>query len=414
MYLHPVFKNGLQKKTRKSSRELAAHLQTLLTSLEDIVFEIDGNQTFKNVWVSDEAVLFIPKDQIIGKKVADVMGPQSLMFTEPIDTVIKTGEVHEITYKHLDKAINKWYKLRIKPVVKASDLSNYVLVLSIQDITQQRLAELVLQETKERFESNNELLDVSQKLSQTAGWEFSLLTAKVFWTQQAYLLFDVNDNFEPTSINCLSFFPEQERQLLKEHNERAIYHKIPYDLELKIITATGINKWVRAIGVPVIKNDEVIMLRGALMDITLKKENELALIKAKDLAESASKAKSDFLSIMSHEIRTPLNGIIGIANLLKLNHTHDQKEYIHDLIFSADHLLQLINDVLDFAKVENNKLELQLREVNLFQLVKDIKKQFIPSILRKDIQLKNFIDDNIPEKIIADPIRLGQILNNLI
>lgn len=400
--------------TEKKLQELATHLQSLLTSLGDIVFEIDGTQTFKNVWVHDETVLFMPKEKFLGKKIADVMGPLAALLTKAVDDVIRTGKAGEVVYKHIDSAVNKWYKVRIRPVVKASELKNYVLVLSIQDITPQRLAKLALQETKEKLELSNQLLDFSQELSKTAGWEFNLQTGAVFWTRQAYRLFDKKEDFEPSIESTLAFFKDSDRKIIDKCNEEAITQKKPYDLELRIVTGKGANKWVRAIGAPVMKDNEVVMIRGALMDITLKKENELELIKARNEAENASRTKSDFLSIMSHEIRTPLNGIIGIANLLKLNHTIDQEEHIRNLIFSADHLMELINDILDFTKIENDKLELTLVEVDLFQLIKNIKNQFKSSATAKGIRLKSFLDDDVPQRIIADPVRLGQILNNLI
>jgi signal transduction histidine kinase/ActR/RegA family two-component response regulator len=402
------------EETEKKLKETAAHLQSLLTSLEDIVFEIDGNQVFKNVWVRDEAILFLPVKDFLGKEIKEVMGPQHAVFTEPIHEVMRTGEAQEVIYKHPEQNISKWYKAKIRPVIKAPDPSNYVMVLSIQDITRQKLSELALREAKEQLELTNRLLDVSQGLSQTAGWEFTPKTGEIFWTRQAYILFGVDEDFRPTLENIRTFFTSKESKMLNRHGKNILMSREPYDIELKIHTAKGENKWVRAIGMPVVKQGEVVLVKGALMDITLKKENELELIKARNAAEAASKTKSDFLSVMSHEIRTPLNGIIGIANLLKLRHTVDQKEYISNLIFSADHLMQLINDILDLTKIENDKLELIFAEVHLLQLVENIKNQFRSLAEAKGIRLESFIDENIPPRVLADPIRLGQILNNLI
>jgi len=394
--------------------ELTAHLQTLITSLEDIVFEIDGHQVFKNVWVSDPAMLFMPKEAFLGKSIADVMGPLSDTFTHPVNEAIRTGTVQEVTYKHIDPAINEWFRVRIKPVVKDKDPRKYILVLSIQDITRQKLSELALEETKRQLETRNDLLDVSQKLSYTAGWEYDFSTGNIFWTRQAHSLFDVAEDFTFSTTNLNGFFNTQDWNKLNYCTAIGIKKGKPYDLELSLVTAGGVNKWVRAIGVPLCKDNKVVLMRGALMDITQKKENELALIEAKNTAEKASKTKSDFLSVMSHEIRTPLNGIIGIANLLKLNHTADQKEYISNLIFSADHLMQLINNILDLTKIENEKLELVMGEIDIFRLVRNIQNQFKSLAEAKGIRLISFIDDNIPRWIIADPIRLSQMLNNLI
>lgn len=403
-----------ERLAKNKQLELNNHLQALITSLEDIVFEIDANGTFRNVWVYNEEMLFMPKEQFLGKRISDVMGPLAPVFTDALTDVINSGEIREMVYKHIDESVNQWFRLRIKPVTTAPDPENYILVLSVQDVTAKELAQLTLQETKERLELSNQLLDVSQSLGRTGGWELNVQTGEIFWTKQVYLIYDVTPHFTPTVNTIGTFFNESELKLLAGLHEAVIRQQTPYDVEVPVITGKGIRKWVRIIGIPVSRNDEVIMIRGAVMDITQKKEDELELIKARDMAEEAAKAKSEFLSIMSHEIRTPLNGIIGIANLLKLNYTPEQEEYISNLLFSADHLLELINDILDLNKIERNLFELSYSEVNLPQLVHNIQNQFNSLADVKGLELLTNIDEEIPQKIIADVIRISQILNNLV
>jgi len=398
----------------KKLKELATHLQSLITALDDIVFEIDANQVFKNVWVNDESMLFMPKEQFLGKKVGDVMGPDAKLFTEPIKEVVRTGIPSEFVYPNPDRNINKWYKAMIKPVSKSSDPGKYILILSIQDVTKQKLAELSLQETKDKLEFAVQLLDVSQELNQTVGWEFNIFTEEIFWTKQAYTLFELPDDFVLTFQNAGSLFFENDFDILISLAKESMSKNMAYDAELRIITTSGIKKWVRAIGAPQPKDNKAGKLRGVLMDITSKKKAEQELINAKNEAVNAFKVKSDFLSIMSHEIRTPLNGIIGIANILKLDHTEGQKEYINNLIFSADHLLSLINDILDLNKIESDKLDLISTEVNLSQLIESIKNQFSALAEAKGIRLVSILSGNIPQTVITDPVRLGQVLNNLL
>lgn len=320
---------------------------------------------------------------------------------------------YDFEFRHISRdGIKRWMRAIGLPIVK----NNEVIALrgALMDITKTKEDELALREAKEMLEHSNLLLDVSQRLSDTAGWEADLKTGKVFWTKQNYPLYEVEDDFVPDLENTLAFYEPDDRVKLDLVVNEAIRQQTSYDIELRLITAKGTKKWVRAIGVPVVKEGEVITVRGALMDITRIKEAEQQLIVAKNIAENAARAKTDFLSVMSHEIRTPLNGIIGISNLLKLNHTLDQEEYIRSLIFSADHLLRLINDILDLTKIESDKLELLAAEVNLAELVSNIKSQFKSLAEAKGLLLKSFVDDDIPDRLIADPVRLGQILNNLV
>jgi len=141
--------------------------------------------------------------------------------------------------------------------------------------------------------------------------------------------------------------------------------------------------------------------------------NNLILERRK--AEDAAKLKQQFMSTMSHEIRTPLNEVIGINNLLlQGNPREDQMEYIRTLRFSANHLLSLVNDVLDYTKLESGNISLEQTQFNIFEFIDELKRSYSYRIKNKGLDFTLNIDKSIPALIIGDPVRLNQVLSNLL
>ena len=163
-------------------------------------------------------------------------------------------------------------------------------------------------------------------------------------------------------------------------------------------------------------DDDMMNVIGFLQEkITKAKELEIELIHAKDVAEKAAMAKSQFLSVMSHEIRTPMNAVIGFTHLLlQQDPKPSQMEFLRLLKFSAENLLVLINDILDFSKIEAGKLEFENVDFNLKDLISNIRLSLLQKANEKNIQLKLMIDQDLPDAVIGDPVRLGQILTNLV
>jgi PAS domain S-box-containing protein len=150
-------------------------------------------------------------------------------------------------------------------------------------------------------------------------------------------------------------------------------------------------------------------------DITYSKNIEQDLILAKELAEESVKAKQNFLATMSHELRTPINGVLGLTNLIAASaQTKENQEYLKGVKSSGEHLLAIINDILDLAKIEAGKMKLQRIDFDSTEIVESIINSQKPQANEKRLKLITVCDPQIPKILKGDPIRLNQILYNLI
>ena len=186
-------------------------------------------------------------------------------------------------------------------------------------------------------------------------------------------------------------------------------------LEYEIKRKDGVTRFVEdSVSLKKDRHGQVVGFMGIRRDITERKRNEQELARTKQAAEEANRAKSEFLANMSHEIRTPMNGIIGMTELaLSSELTFEQRDFLETARSSADTLLVILNDILDYSKVEAHKIELDPTPFNLNELVGDAMKSLALDAHKKGLELAYSIGPNVPDDVVGDPTRLRQILVNL-
>lgn len=279
------------------------------------------------------------------------------------------------------------------------------------DITQQRESELALLRSQT-------LLKAAREQAQLGCWDFELATGKISWTPEVFAIHGVDPSVgEPNFENLAKLYVAEDFEILAAAVERTISKGEPYRFDLRIIRPkTGEIRHVSATG-GVLRNpidQSIERLIGTIFDITTRKELEASLAAARDAAEASAQAKANFLATMSHELRTPLNGILGMAALLQRSLIDsNQKEFCETITHSAEALLSVVNDILDWSRIESGKIQFEAIPFDCAEIVNGVCEILRPQAEPKGLEISVMAEAATIPTLIGDPSRLRQVLLNL-
>ena len=255
----------------------------------------------------------------------------------------------------------------------------------------------------------------AQRIAKFGNWEFETVHNRVHFSEEVYNILELEkDEVTPGLELYRDLVYAEDKPFVKANIEQAL-QGIHVNYDHRIQTRSGL-KYINIQVYPSLgQNGTPEKFIGIIQDITTRKRAEEEILKARELTENLMKVKEIFLANMSHEIRTPMNAILGFTRLLfETSLSQEQKSFVDAIHFSGENLLVIINDILDLSKIQSGKMTIEKYEFNMHELIKGIIKVLQPRAQEKGLTLVDKIDAQITPIVKGDPVRLNQILTNLI
>lgn len=385
--------------------------KSIIESQAEGIGFVDENEVFGFANTASERIFDTGENELVGTCLYEYLDTEEKNLVEKQTRNRGAGNVNTYELKIVTKKGNTKY-IHVTATPKMDENNNYLGAYGVfRDITDQKKAE-------------DELIRISKRLALAtfAGgvgvWDLDIESNTLIWDDQMFALYGIekaNDkNAYETWLNALH--PE-DKERAKEEIQMAIDGKKEFNTEFRICWPDGSIHNIRALAnVQSDASGKTNRMIGTNWDITEQKKTESVLLKARQDAEMANKAKSVFLANMSHEIRTPLNAILGFSQLMNRDKhlTPTQREYNISTIRAGEHLLSLINDILELSKMEAGRLELNPMNVDLNALLSEIQLFFKDQVESKHLHFKLEKAKNLPRYILVDDNKLRRIFLNLI
>jgi PAS domain S-box-containing protein len=425
---------------KKVESELLDLSKALANAVEGIA-QVDANAEFISTNKSFSQQLGYELGELVGVHWQNIVVPASLeALQNAYNQMIESGKAH-FECQGLRKNNTTFYAevTIISTFDDKQQFSGHHCFM--KDISERKQAELSLEHSEARFRSLSAQLPgiVYQFVITTGGYRHFPYISESCTTITGYEPFEIQQN---PNLALAMVHPDDLPELRARIYE-SINDRMPYSFEGRIITKSGELKWIQASTSPEVLNTNDVLWNSIVTDISALKtaeekikqlnddlarrvnrlsdvNHELGLLTEKlelayDQALEASKLKSEFVANISHEVRTPLSAVIGMTDLLlDTRLTEEQRDLARIVKDSAQSLLAIINDILDFSKMEAGKMELDVVDFDLLALVEGCVELLASSAREKGLALITFLDPKTPRMMRGDPVRLRQVLLNLI
>ncbi|RMG71376.1 MAG: PAS domain-containing sensor histidine kinase [Bacteroidetes bacterium] len=378
-------------------------LKALLYANPDMIFRLDQDGRCLDFKPAAGDSNHVRLDRIIGTNIKDapMMAPLRLGLMEAITQALAYQSLQTWQYRMVFRGEVHQYEARIAPA------NQNEVVCIVRDVTSEHVA-------REKLAQNERNLRTLLNAIPNPIF-FKNIDGAYISCNQAFETFIGYTQRELVGKTAFDIAPPELARVYHEADMKLIAEGGTHQYEAKVRDAHGRERDVlfcKAIveGRPGQREGMV----GVILDITERKQAMADLQAAKERAEAASRAKAEFLSVMSHEIRTPMNAVIGATNLLMDEQPRpDQVENLETLRFSAENLLVIINDILDYSKIEAGKVELEYRPVAFPDILARIQRSLRPKAEEKGLRLRIDISPELSQPLLFDSTRMSQILLNL-
>ncbi len=400
-------KIDLKKKLERSEK----HFRFLAENTIDIIAKYDNDIICTYVSPACVTISGYQPDEIVGKSFFDFVHQDDkdeilLNLNSKVTNV--DSSVHVYRFKH-KLGHHIWLEANVRKIYEENRDIQIGYISVMRDVTERKEFEDALRESELKFRQLAENVQEVFWLRTNDKMLYINPAYEKVWGRTCESLYKNPDSF------IASIHPDDKHDVIMKFRN-VIDEKTNFNEEYRIIRPDGSVRWVWARTFPVEGPHGETKRVGIADDITDRKQYEFEIIEARKKAEDANRTKTEFIANVSHELRTPLNSILGFCQVLsKKDITKKETNQSINVIYnSSKHLLEMINNLLDLSKIEIGKTSIEKDYVDLIELFDEIISIVKPIIDEKNVELKTYIDSEVPKSVYTDEMKLRQILINLL